>query len=332
MVHTRGALLTSQIVDCSAAGSPKVCETVEMRYRSAVSDSARWDGLVFRAGDVVISTPPKSGTTWMQMLCALLVFEGPEFPAPLDSMSPWIDMLHRPIEEVCESIAAQQHRRFLKTHTPLDGLPIRADVTYVVVGRDPRDVATSFHDHRATMDFAQFLEQRAAVVGVDHVGDLPPRPSMIDDSAENFRSFIHATDLAAPPPNLANLLHHLETAWQRRHDPNVVLFHYADLTADLPSELRRLASFLRIDLTDAESEQLAAEASLERMRARADHLAPGASHGHWKAPEEFFRSGRSGDWQNIATLEDIDAYDARVATLVDPELAHWAHHGHQPQR
>ncbi|MDF2758993.1 MAG: hypothetical protein K0S99_1625, partial [Thermomicrobiales bacterium] len=42
------------------------------RYRSIIADSARWDGFAFRPGDVVISTPPKSVTTWTQMLCALL--------------------------------------------------------------------------------------------------------------------------------------------------------------------------------------------------------------------------------------------------------------------
>src|SRR5687767_10791972 len=53
-------------------------QTPRPRYRSIIADSARWDGFVFRPGDVVISTPPKSGTTWMQMLCALLIFDGPE--------------------------------------------------------------------------------------------------------------------------------------------------------------------------------------------------------------------------------------------------------------
>ena len=50
------------------------------RYRSIIADSGRWDGFAFRPGDVVISTPPKCGTTWTQMLCALLIFDGPDVP------------------------------------------------------------------------------------------------------------------------------------------------------------------------------------------------------------------------------------------------------------
>src|SRR5215213_180815 len=135
-------------------------QAARTRYRSITADSARWDGFVFRPGDVVISTPPKSGTTWTQMLCALVIFDGPAFPALLDQMSPWLDMSIRPLAEVAAVLATQTHRRFIKTHTPLDGLPRQADVTYLVVGRDPRDVAISFEHHIANLDFARLLELR----------------------------------------------------------------------------------------------------------------------------------------------------------------------------
>src|SRR4029079_14554748 len=125
-----------------------------MRYRSVIADSARWDGFPLRSDDIVISTPPKCGTTWTQMLCALLIFDGPAFPAPLDQVSPWLDMCIRPVAEVNAALGAQTHRRSIKPHTPLDGLPLHADVTYLVVGRDPRDVAISFEHHAANMDFA----------------------------------------------------------------------------------------------------------------------------------------------------------------------------------
>src|SRR5690349_24298629 len=107
--------------------------TPRTRYRSIVADSARWDGFEYRSGDIVISTPPKCGTTWTQMLCALLIFDGPEFPAAMDQMSPWLDACNRPLADVWTSLAVQGHRRFIKTHTPLDGIPQHPDVTYLVV-------------------------------------------------------------------------------------------------------------------------------------------------------------------------------------------------------
>ncbi|MDQ1534996.1 MAG: hypothetical protein QOF28_2757, partial [Actinomycetota bacterium] len=90
-------------------------ETGAVRYRSLIDDSARWDGFDFRPGDIVVSTPKKCGTTWTQMMCALLIFDGPDFPSPLEQMSPWLDMCNRPIAEVRARYGAQAHRRFIKT-------------------------------------------------------------------------------------------------------------------------------------------------------------------------------------------------------------------------
>ena len=297
-----------------------------IRYRSIVADSARWDGFAFRPGDIVISTPPKSGTTWMQMLCALLIFDGPDFPAPLGEMSPWLDLTARPLAEVMATYAAQRRRRFIKTHAPLDGLPWRPDATYLVVGRDPRDVAISYEHHLANMDFARFLELRAAAVGNDDLAELPPRRAPSADPVERFRAFV-ADETNAGPPTLASVLHHLDTGWQHRRDPNVALFHYADLQADLPGELLRLARILAIPCSPQRAGELAAEASLARMRDRGADVAPNASLGHWKDVRAFFRSGGAGEWRARLSPADLAAYEARVATLVAPDLAAWAHGG-----
>src|SRR5215211_1655583 len=292
------------------------------RYRTITADSARWDGFVFRPSDVVISTPPKCGTTWTQMLCALLIFDGPAFPAPLDEVSPWLEICLRPLAEVTAALEAQTHRRFIKTHTPLDGLPLHPDVTYLVVGRDPRDVAISYEHHAANMDFAHFLELRAAAVGNEDLAELPPRRVPSEDPIERFRTFI-VEESQISPPTLASVLRHLATGWQHRHDANVALFHYADLTADLPGELLRLARVLGIPCSPERARELAPEASLARMRERSAEVTPNASKGTWKDERAFFRSGGSGEWRARVSAADLIAYEARVAALVGPDLAAW---------
>lgn len=92
------------------------------RYRSGLTDSTRWTGFPSRPGDIVISSPARCGTTWLQMICALLIFQDEALPAPLTVLSPWLDMSLRPLDDVREQLAAQRHRRFIKTHTPLRGL------------------------------------------------------------------------------------------------------------------------------------------------------------------------------------------------------------------
>jgi aryl sulfotransferase len=95
------------------------------------------DGLPFRPGEVVISTRSKTGTTWVQMICALLIFQNPDLPAPLGQLSPWLDHLVAPRDEVVAKLKAQPHRRFIKTHTPLDGIPLDPRATYFVTARHP---------------------------------------------------------------------------------------------------------------------------------------------------------------------------------------------------
>src|SRR5437879_4553373 len=97
--------------------------TAVRRYEASMYDSNRWDGFELRPGDIIISTPPKCGTTWTQMICALLVFQTPTFDRSLDLISPWLDMLTRDRDSVVADLEAQHHRRFIKTHTPLDGVP-----------------------------------------------------------------------------------------------------------------------------------------------------------------------------------------------------------------
>ena len=122
------------------------------RYQSHDEDSARWLGFRFRPGDIVISTRRRTGTTWMQMICALLIFQRPELPAPLWHLSPWLDHMIMPADVVYARLAEQPHRRFIKTHTPLDGIPLDPRVTYIVTARHPLDMFVSLRHHLDNID------------------------------------------------------------------------------------------------------------------------------------------------------------------------------------
>jgi len=204
---------------------------------------------------------------------------------------------------------------------------VRADVTYLVVGRDPRDVAVSFEHHAANLDWGRFLALRAAAVGNGDLAGLPEDPVPSEDPAERFRAFVDGAPGGGGPATLATVLHHLDTGWRRRREPNVALVHYADLTADLPGELLRLAGVLGIPCSADRARELAAEASLTRMRERAAEAAPSGSQGIWTDARAFFRRGGSGEWRGRVSAADLAAYGARVAALVGPDLAAWAHGG-----
>lgn len=152
-----------------------------------LADNARWDGFQFRADDIVISTPGKCGTTWVQMICALLVFGDPKLPRRLSELSPWVDMQTDSVDNVFASLADQEHRRFIKSHRPLDGLPYDKRVTYITVGRDCRDVAISWENHGANSNFDAFFWARDAAVGLEDAAERMPDdpPVRIEDPSSS---------------------------------------------------------------------------------------------------------------------------------------------------
>ncbi len=298
-------------------------------YRSWMSDNLRWDALELREGDIVISAPPKCGTTWTQRLVSLLIFDGPNLPGPMQMMSPWLDLTAQPIEKVAAALDAQGHRRFIKTHTPLDGLVLDDRVTYIGVGRDPRDAAVSMlmdQDRmRALHEAAGPPGERFAPPGLDFDGQFSP----LDVLRRWMDGPVMPTEGIA---SLATILHHFGTVWDRRHLPNVAMFHYADYRVDLVGEIVRLAQVLGFDLGRGHAEELARHATLDAMRARASELAPRATGGIRPRDERlrnepFFRAGGCGEWWEIFTEAEHGRYPDRAAELGGPDLLAWAHEG-----
>ena len=188
--------------------------TAVRRYEASMYDSSRWDGFELRPGDIIISTPPKCGTTWTQMICALLILQEPELPLPLDTLSPWIDMVTRARTDVFADLEAQTHRRFIKTHTPLDGIPSDPAVTYICAGRDPRDVGLSMDHHIDNTDIGAFLSQRERAAAIDGIELGPLRPPRPRPGGERDRFWQWADDetpLTQVGSSLRRTVEHLQT-------------------------------------------------------------------------------------------------------------------------
>jgi hypothetical protein len=298
------------------------------RYEGVVYDSSRWEGFELRAGDVIICTPPKCGTTWTQMICALLILQDPELPRPLDMLSPWVDMVTRARKDVFADLVAQTHRRFIKTHTPLDGIPHDPAVTYVCVGRDPRDVALSMDRHIDNMDVGGFIEARdraAAIDGIELEPLNPPQPRP-DDGRDRFWRWVDdETPSTRSGSTLRFTVEHLQTFWDAADDLDVVFVHYDDLRADLEGQMRRLAAHLGIEVEEDRWPDLVAAARFEAMRAKADTTVPGGGREHWIDPTAFFSRGTSGQWRDLLDDADLARYTARVRSLAPDDLVEWLH-------
>lgn len=265
----------------------------------------------------MISARSKTGTTWLQMICALLVFRTPDLPAPLGELSPWLDLLVTPCDDVFARLAAQQHRRFIKTHTPLDGIPLDPQATYIVVARHPLDAAVSLYYQGENINRARMRQ----LTGQPESAAPPaPRPPLhewllawIDNDA----------DPRAEMDSLPGVLWHLSDAWARRSQPNVVIVHYADLVADLETQMRQLAGLLEMTVPGSAWPALVEAATFEQMRAGAEQIL--GPPGVLKSTAAFFRRGTSGAGREQLTGAELAHYAARAATMAPRDLLPWLH-------
>ncbi len=290
-------------------------------YRNHHLDSTRWDSVVPRDDDVVITTAYKAGTTWTQRIVAALILG--EGPVELRSVSPWIDARFMgPLEPMVESIEAQRHRRFLKSHLALDGLRFFPNTKYIVVGRDTRDVFMSFWNHYSSYtDLAYELFNDAQRPGPE----LPRAPAT---PRELWPRWIAEGWFEWEPDGWPfwSHHHHLATWWAARDLPNIMFVHYGDLLADTASEMRRIAAFLEIDIEEEMWPSLVALVGIDAMRSEARGDDDPSSMIFQGGAQRFFFKGTNGRWRDALTDDDLALYDTAASTL-DPALRTWLEHG-----
>lgn len=296
-------------------------------YRTWTLDSRYWDGYAPRADDIIIATAPKCGTTWMQQIVSSLVFRDAQV-RPLPAVSPWVEARFRfTADEVREILKAQQHRRFLKTHLPIDGLPLYEEVKYVHVARDGRDAVLSMHNH--ITGYSEEQVARFDLIGREDPVIARPYEQPPREVADYFRQWIATKPVrsAVEGPPSPFFFDTEAGYWDERKRPNVLLVHYADLSYDLEAEMRRIASFLGIEVDDAVWPSLVRAASFEAMRAAGDELMPQTRVMFAEGSKRFFNKGVNGRWRAVLTDDDVALYEARVRECLSPGLAAWLQGG-----
>lgn len=286
--------------------------TVQRQYRTAVFDTGRWEGFSHRPGDIFVCTPPKCGTTWTQTIVANLLWPRGDVPGPILAISPWIEFTLTPAAEMHEMLAAQPHRRFMKSHTPADGIPWFDTARYIVVARDGRDAFMSLCNHLENFrnDVRESMNAQA--------GDGVPHLDGWDGDIHGFFSKWLAEDDI--------LLHHIASFWAHRHQPNVLLVHFNDLKADLEGEMRRIAGFLQVDIPEERWPALVAACTFESMRARGSQIGPFEMLFEGGA-QSFIFKGTNGRWRDVLTPVELAAYERRVAETLSPDAAAWLERG-----
>ena len=304
--------------------TPNEKSEIKHYYRSALIDGQRWDNFKVRDDDIIITTSYKAGTTWVQGICASLVFQAPEPPVPQDQLSPWLDANFGPIEDVLAQLEALESRRYIKTHLPLDGLRFFKEAKYIFVGRDGKDVWMSLWNHWHNMR-AEIIENLNYAPGRE--GPLLMHPS--EDIGPAFDEWL--TRGSFPWENNGypwwSHLHHAKTWWEYRHRPNILMVHYDDLKKDTDAEMRRISAFLDIPVNEELWPTLLEGVSFDSMKSNASKMAPGATEGVWKDTSNFFYKGTNKRWLGVLMDKQIAAYNSLAQAELGSELAAWLEFG-----
>ncbi|MBI3676870.1 MAG: sulfotransferase domain-containing protein [Proteobacteria bacterium] len=275
-------------------------------------DSTVWNDFKFRNDDVVISTYAKSGTTWTQQIVAQLLFNGAQ-DIPVSEMSPWLDLRVPPKEIKLGALEAQSHRRFVKTHLPVDALVFSPSAKYIYIGRDGRDVVWSLYNHHANANAAWYaaLNDTPGLVGPRIE---PPKGDVVN----YFREWLDSDGYPFWP-----LWENVRSWWEIRELPNVQFVHFANLKKDLPSEMKRIAKFLDIEVDPARWDAILAHCSFEYMKKHADKAAP-LGGALWEGGgETFIHKGTNGRWRDQLPAEDSKRYEERAIKELGPACARW---------
>jgi hypothetical protein len=194
-----------------------------------------------RPDDVYVATYPRSGTTWMQFLLHLLARPGEEF-RHIDDVCPWFERTLAIGSRPPEQLDRLPSPRIFKTHLLRQWLPSVG--RFVVIVRDPADVAVSYYElYRAYLGFAGSLDEFLA--------------RFVEGRVQYGSWWTHVR------------------GWERHaRDGDVCWVRYEALRGDPVGELRRVAAFAGLPHDDASLAAAVEGASLSRMKAleeRFDH-------------------------------------------------------------
>jgi len=282
-------------------------------------DSTAWNEFRFRDDDIIIASWAKSGTTWLQQIIGQLLFDGrPDLP--IAEMSPWLDLRVPPKTVKLQALEEQTHRRFLKTHLPVDALVFSPKARYLYIARDGRDAVWSMYNHHV----------KANGVLYETLNETPGRvgPPIGPPAATVRQYFLDWLEKDGHPwwPYWENV----RTWWEIRALPNVMLLHFTKLKEDMPGAIRHIAAFLDIPINETEWPAILEHCSFDYMKSRATGSVP-LGGAFWDGgAQTFIYQGINGRWRTTLTEADCAAYEERAQRELGPDCAHWLKTGDLP--
>ncbi|XP_029462893.1 sulfotransferase 1 family member D1-like [Rhinatrema bivittatum] len=249
----------------------------------------RIEGFQARPDDLLISTYPKAGTTWMSEIVDLIFNNGDTERSKRDAIYnrvPFLEVAAPGVPTGTEQLADLPSPRIIKTHLPIELLPQTFwdnKCKMIYLARNAKDVAVSYY-HFYLM------------------AKVHPEPGTWEEFLQKYMD---------GEVSFGSWYDHVKGWWEKRQKYRILYLFFEDMKEDPKREIQKVMKFLEKDLGEEVLENIVHHTSFQAMKENtmANYTtAPPLLMDHSISP--FMRKGIAGDWKNYFTVAQNEAFDA----------------------
>jgi hypothetical protein len=231
--------------------------------------------------DVLITTAPKAGTTWMQQILYQMCSGGDPNFDNIDAVVPWLELprKNKSWQQVLEDYDTLPRPRLFKTHCTAEQTPGIGTASIILTLRDPRECCVSFYYHLMNM-----TDEARKTSG--HL-----RPASFAAHVDDWLEF-------------AAWYRNVKSWWPYRDHEKVMLLRYKDLKRDLAAGIDQIAVFLGWELNSEQKSKVLEYSSFNWMKAHDVKFSGQTESGKASfKPGRFIRQGKVGAYKELLTPE-----------------------------
>nr|XP_033801961.1 sulfotransferase family cytosolic 1B member 1-like [Geotrypetes seraphini]XP_033801962.1 sulfotransferase family cytosolic 1B member 1-like [Geotrypetes seraphini]XP_033801963.1 sulfotransferase family cytosolic 1B member 1-like [Geotrypetes seraphini] len=243
-----------------------------------------------RPDDLLISTYPKSGTTWMQEIVDLIYNEGDVEKArraPTNIRMPFLELfIQKSMLSDVDFLEKTSSPRIIKTHLPFQLVPKsfwNLNCKTIYVARNAKDCAVSFYYF-------------------DKMNLTQPEPGTWNEYLQKFME---------EKLSWGSWYNHVRDYWDEKDKHRILYVFYEDMKEDPAREIRKVMQFLEKDLGEEVIQKIVHHTSFQVMKE--NPMANGTSVPSFifdQSISPFMRKGEVGNWKHHFTVAQNEAFDA----------------------